>query len=78
MLRKAFSERDDGTDTAECTKIKWIKNPVQNKKRPKKKRKSNVSIFSWFGSIHSEINNDFIVEALADIYEEAYTLFTQN
>lgn len=81
-LHKFFREKEDGTDTAGCTKIKWIKKAEKTKKKqkkmPKKKRKEGVSIFSWFGSMHSEINNDFIIDTLADIYEEAYTLFTLN
>lgn len=85
-LHKFFREREDGTDTAGCTKIKWIKKAEEFKKKnkknkkmmPKKKRKEGVSIFSWFGAMHSELNNDFIIDTLADIYEEAYTLFTLN
>ena len=77
-LHKAFKEGEDGTDNAECTKIKWIKRPAHSKKAAKKRDKNSVSVFSWFGTKHGDINDDFIITTLTEIYEEAFQLYTQN
>lgn len=77
-LRKVFKEDEDGTDRAECTKIKWVKKPSLSKKISKKRGKNRVSVFSWFGTKHGDINDDFIITTLTEIYEEAFLLYTQN